>query len=77
MFARSRDAQVGIIVFIRTRGYRCSAGEGVAVNDLRKRRPDPQLASPTVSRVCERLAGFLKTLDERPFLISHSRVHAV
>jgi pimeloyl-ACP methyl ester carboxylesterase len=60
----------------RARGYTCHApawpGRDQPVDVLRKRHPDPQLGSLTLSGVLEHFTGIIKTLNEKPILIGHS-----
>ena len=58
------------------KGYKCFApawpGRDQSIETLRKRHPDPQLGSLTLSNVIEHLADTIKKLNEKPVLIGHS-----
>jgi len=60
----------------RAKGYKCLApawpGRDQPIDVLRKNHPDPQLGQLTLSRVLDRFADTIKTLDEKPILIGHS-----
>jgi len=60
----------------RSRGYTCAApawpGRDAPVETLRKKHPDPQLGSLTLTQVVAHMTDFVKKLGPKPALIGHS-----
>ncbi|GAB3837348.1 alpha/beta hydrolase [Hymenobacter jeollabukensis] len=62
--------------YFEARGYTCLVPpwlyKDASVEELRRRHPDPQLASLRLPQLIDHFAGIIRELPEKPILIGHS-----